>query len=142
MQPNSLRHLQDGKTKVKLMLRILEKKSCRVGSETNFKVVSWSRSEKNHSGSTARPPDIAVHSRHLPQLPRYLRSVRHQCCVLFRLVYLRRHEIIRAAGEKSCRVLAFSDYLGKGGALTIRSQRSEYSCFESSRSGPFVLWND
>ena len=31
------------------------------------------------------------------------------CC---RLVYRRRHEIIRATGDKACRVLAVSDYLG------------------------------
>ncbi len=46
----NLTHLQDGNTKEKFMLRILEK--INVGSETNWKVRSGSRPEKNHSGST------------------------------------------------------------------------------------------
>jgi hypothetical protein len=53
MQPNNL---QDGNTKVKFMLRILEKihvgSLTGSGSERNRKVGSGYGSEKNHSGST------------------------------------------------------------------------------------------
>ncbi len=54
---DSLRHLQDGNTKVNFMLRILENVGSATGSETNWTVGFESRhgSENNHSGSTTLP---------------------------------------------------------------------------------------